>query len=97
MEPMGIVPPLLILQTMRAVNWRVTDIAKESHEDNVQVATVSVIPMHSEECSSVAAAHTSPDQSSFLLKLPTPPRLSLWGFPFLLTVKATVLCFESSV
>lgn len=41
--PMGHVPPLLILQTMQALNWRLTDIAKASHEDNVRVASVSVI------------------------------------------------------
>ena len=57
--PVGRVPPLLILQTMQAVNWRLTDIAKGSHEDNVRVASVSVIPLHSEECPFVAAIHTS--------------------------------------
>lgn len=39
-----LVPPLLILQTMQPVNWRLTDTAKESHEGNVRVASVSVIP-----------------------------------------------------
>lgn len=29
--------------TMQAVNWRLTDIAEESHEDNVRVACVAVI------------------------------------------------------
>lgn len=59
--PMVHVPPLLILQTMQAVNWRLTDIAKASHEDNARVASFSVIPPHSQECPSVAAVHASPD------------------------------------
>lgn len=59
--PVVHVPPLLILQTMQAVNWRLTDIAEASHEDNARVASFSVIPLHSEECLSVAAVHVSPD------------------------------------
>ncbi|CAB1453717.1 unnamed protein product [Pleuronectes platessa] len=43
-RPAEPVPPPLILQTMRPVNWRLTDIAEEGHEDNVRVASVSVIP-----------------------------------------------------
>lgn len=46
---------------MQAVNWRLTDIAEASHEDNARVASFSVIPLHSEECPSVAAVHASPD------------------------------------
>lgn len=40
----GFVWSLLILQTMQAVNWRLTDIVQERHEDNVPAASVSVIP-----------------------------------------------------
>lgn len=55
--PAGHAPPLLILQTTQPVNWRPTDTAEESHEDNVRVASVTVIPLRCEECPSVAAVH----------------------------------------
>lgn len=87
--PMVRVPPLLILQTMQAVNWRLTDIAKASHEDNARVASFSVIPPHSEECPSVAAVHASPD-------LPQLTSRSVLFYYFPDSFRATVLFSEPS-
>lgn len=80
----GFVASLLILQTMQAVNWRLTDIAQESHEDNVPLASVSVIPCTLRNVPlCVSAIYTSPICS----RSPTPTL----GFSILLTVKTVVL------
>lgn len=66
---MGFVASLLILQTMQVVNWRLTDIAQEGHEDNVPLASVSLIPCTLRNVPlCVSAIYTSPIYS----RSPTP-------------------------
>lgn len=85
-RPTGRVPPLLILQTMQPVNWRLTDIAKGSHEDNVRVASVSVIPCTLRNVPLWLPSILHHFSSS-------PPTL---GFSFLLTVKSCCFGLESN-
>lgn len=80
---MGSAASQLILQTMPAVNWRLTDIAQESHEDNVPLASVTVIPCTLRNVPlRVTDIHASPIDSRS-----TPTQ----GFSISLTVKTAVL------
>ena len=74
---MGFVPPLLILQTMQAVNWRLTDLAKDSHEDNVWDASASVILFLPRALGAMPLCGIHPYFTSS-----TPLSPPTWGFPF---------------